>query len=45
MLNYKFYKHSPDDMSFATELKVFLGGLLFSLIGVYGIIDNILKCL
>ena len=43
MTKYKFYKYPSDDMSFATELKVFLGGLLFCLIGVYGIIDQILK--
>ncbi len=43
IIKYKFYKYPSDDMSFATELKVFLGGLLFCLIGVFGIINQILK--
>jgi H+/Cl- antiporter ClcA len=30
----KFYKFDTDDMSFATNLKVFLGGLLFLLMGI-----------
>jgi hypothetical protein len=43
MLKNKFYKYETDDMLFATKLKVFLGGLLFSLIGIYGLINEILK--
>jgi hypothetical protein len=43
MLKNKFYKYETDNMLFATKLKVFLGGLLFSLIGIYGLITEILK--
>lgn len=39
----KFFKYETDDMLFATKLKVFLGGLLFCLIGIYGLISEILK--
>lgn len=34
----KFYKYSSSDILFATKLRVFLAGLLFCLIGVYGIV-------
>lgn len=43
MIKHKFYKYDTSDMLFATKLKVFLSGLLFSLIGLYGIINEILK--
>lgn len=43
MVKNKFYKYETDDMLFATKLKVFLGGLLFSLIGIYGLISEMLK--
>jgi hypothetical protein len=40
MINNKFYKYESSDMLFATKLKVFLSGLLFSLIGLYGIVSQ-----
>lgn len=43
MVRNKFYKYDSDDMLFATKLNVFLGGVLFSFIGVYGVISEILK--
>jgi hypothetical protein len=39
----KFYKYDTNDMLFATKLKVFLSGFLFSLIGLYGIVSEGLK--
>ena len=32
--SYKFYKYKTSDMLFATTLNVFLGGVLFILIGL-----------
>lgn len=43
MIKHKFYRYDTSDMLFATKLKVFLSGLLFSLIGLYGIVSEILK--
>lgn len=43
MVRHKFYKYDTSDMLFATKLKVFLSGLLFCLIGTYGLIDGIIK--
>jgi hypothetical protein len=43
MLKHKFYNYDTSDMLFTTKLKVFLSGLLFSLIGLYGIVSEILK--
>ncbi len=43
MKKYKFYKYETDDMLFATSLKVFLGGLIFGLVGVFGLITQIIK--
>lgn len=42
MITHKFYKYDTSDMLFATKLRVFLGGLLSSVIGVYGIVKAIL---
>ncbi|GAB3533016.1 hypothetical protein GCM10027443_17670 [Pontibacter brevis] len=42
MLNYKFYKYDTSDTLFATKLKVFLSGLLFSLIGVYVLVNELI---
>jgi hypothetical protein len=39
----KFYKYDTNDMLFATKIKVFLSGFLFSLIGLYGIVSEGLK--
>ena len=41
MKKYKFYRHSSDDMSFTTELRVFIGGLLLFLIGVIGTLESL----
>ncbi|TRX01830.1 hypothetical protein FNW10_09365 [Flavobacterium gawalongense] len=43
MIKHKFYEYDTNDMSFATKLKIFLSGLLFSLIGIYGLMNEILK--
>ena len=43
MVKNKFYKHPANDMSFPAELKLFLSGVLLSLIGIYGIVSEILK--
>lgn len=43
MIRHKFYKYDPSDMLFATKLNVFLGGLLFCLIGIYVLVDGIIK--
>jgi hypothetical protein len=43
MTKNKFYKYDTNDMLFATKLKVFLSGFLFSLIGLYGIVSEGLK--
>ncbi len=43
MIKHKFYKYDTNDMLFATKLKIFLSGLLFSLIGLYGIVSEVLK--
>jgi len=43
MLKHKFYQYATDDMLFATKLKIFLSGLLFCLIGIYGLISEIIK--
>ncbi len=37
MFKHKFYHYSTNDMLFATKFKIFLSGLLASLIGVYGL--------
>lgn len=39
----KFYKHNSNDMLFPAELKLFLCGVILVLIGIYGIINEILK--
>lgn len=41
MRAHKFYKYEINDMLFATKLNVFLSGLLFFLIGLYGIFDKL----
>ena len=43
MIKHKFYQYDTNDMLFATKLKIFLSGLLFSLIGIYGLISEMLK--
>ena len=43
MKRHKFYLYPTNDMLFATTLKVFSSGLLFFLMGVYGIVNEILK--
>ena len=43
MIKHKFYKYDTSDMLFATKFKIFLSGLLFSLIGLYGLVSEILK--
>lgn len=35
MIKHRFYKYDPSDMLFATELKIFLGGLTLALAGFY----------
>lgn len=45
IINNKFYKQKSSDMMFPAELKFFLGGELFCLLGIYGVIDCILKSL
>lgn len=42
MVTHKFYRYNASDMLFATKLKVFLGGLLSSLVGAYGLVKAIL---
>ena len=43
MIKNPFYNYDTKDMLFATKLKVFLSGLLFSLMGLYGIISEVSK--
>ena len=43
MVWHKFYKYETDDMLFATKLKVFMGGLISTLIGCYGLVSELLK--
>jgi hypothetical protein len=41
MVTHKFYRYETSDMLFATKFRVFLGGLLLSLVGVYGLFKAI----
>jgi len=43
MLNHKFWKYDTSDWLFVTKLRVFLGGFILCLIGLWGIITIILK--
>jgi uncharacterized membrane protein YhfC len=43
MVKNKFWKYDSSDMLSAASLKLFLGGLLFLLIGIYGLVDGIIK--
>ncbi len=43
MVWHKFYKYKTDDMLFAIELRIFMGGLLFTLAGCYGLVSELLK--
>jgi hypothetical protein len=39
----RFYKYEADDMLFATKFKVFLSGVLFLLLGFYGVFSELAK--
>ena len=43
MLKNKFYRHNSDNMLFPAELKVFLGGFLLCLLGLYGLVAEVIK--
>jgi len=45
MLRNRFYKNESDGFLYVSELKLFLGGLLATLIGAAGLIDAIIKLL
>ena len=45
MKKFKFYQYDTNDMSYPLTFKVFLGGLLLFLFGIYGIVHLILKVL
>ena len=42
MITNKFYNYKTSDMLFAVNLRIFIGGLIFFLMGVYGIINEFL---
>ena len=39
----RFYKYEADDMLFATKFKFFLSGVLFLLLGFYGVFSELAK--
>lgn len=39
----RFYKYEADDMLFATKFKVFLSGILFLLLGLFGVFSELSK--
>lgn len=41
MFTHKFYKLETGDMLFAARLKVFLGGLLFLILGIYALVSEL----
>jgi hypothetical protein len=41
----RFYKYEADDMLFATKFKVFLSGVLFLLLGFYGVFSELAKAM
>lgn len=43
MVKHKFYRFNSSDMLFASKFKIFLSGLLFTLVGLYGFIQEIFK--
>lgn len=45
MSKYKFYKYDRSDMLFATKLKVFLSSFILFALGLFLIINEVLKIL
>ena len=45
MIKNKFFKYHSSDMLFASKLKIFLSGLLFLLIGLYGLFCELVNLL
>ncbi|RDV13374.1 hypothetical protein DXT99_20360 [Pontibacter diazotrophicus] len=45
IVRHKFYKYDMSDMLFVTKLKSFILGLIFIMVGLYGLLDGIAKLL
>lgn len=43
MIKNKFWKYDSGSMIYPATLKLFLGGIIFLMIGLYGIVDGAIK--